>query len=198
MILGSAFASNSGIWSDRGRIGGWGGSCLCGDGLQYQVGSLLVDGKESCDRLSCENGIAMGCADEFSNVRAGVGVVCGVNDKFMDLDGSKFSELFGSGRVWRIFDKSKILEYERLALKTLAGLSDTKTIFQVTIKAAFKGEHHLTVLETRNRYGLKELETKIQRNYLAGMLEFENFFVVKDFFRDFEKILTLDAGQTNI
>lgn len=28
----------------------------------------------------------MGCADEFSIVRARVGVVCGVNDKFMDLD----------------------------------------------------------------------------------------------------------------
>jgi hypothetical protein len=28
----------------------------------------------------------MGCADEFSIFQAWVGVVCGVNDKFMDLD----------------------------------------------------------------------------------------------------------------
>jgi hypothetical protein len=53
-------------------------------------------------------------------------------------------------------------------------------------------------LETRNWWGLKELETKIQRNLEAGGLEFENFFVVRDFFRDFDQILTVDACQTNI
>jgi hypothetical protein len=63
VILGSAVASNSKIWNDSAKIVGWGGSCLCGDGLKYHVGSLLVDKKESCDSLSCKNGIAMGCAD---------------------------------------------------------------------------------------------------------------------------------------
>lgn len=74
----------------------------------------------------------------------------------MDLDGSKFSELSGRGRVWRIFDKSKILEYERLALKTIAGPNETKTIFQVIIRAVLKGQHQPTALETRNWWGLKE------------------------------------------
>jgi len=61
--------------ADQPDVGGWGGTCMCGDGETYAVG----DNNDGCASLACVGGTS-GICQKFSNGQnpgAGVRVTCG-------------------------------------------------------------------------------------------------------------------------
>jgi len=60
------------VEANQPDVGGWGGSCTCGDGETYQVG----DNNDGCGSLACVGGTS-GICKEVDGPGAGVRVTCG-------------------------------------------------------------------------------------------------------------------------